>query len=90
MTGTVVKTHSRDPHSGDALHAATLVAVVRDGVVPGGPVVPDRHIALLPVPADNILRPGDIGLENPDQTAAAVLLNIGIRMVYVIIDPRWP
>jgi len=52
---------------GDALAAPVRRAVVRDRVVLGGAVVPDRQVALAPAPADRVLGPGDVVLQQPDQ-----------------------
>src|SRR5580700_6008350 len=52
---------------GDPLAAAVRGAVVEDGVVLGGPVVPDREIPDPPLPAGGVLRTGDVVLQDPDQ-----------------------
>src|SRR5207253_2957649 len=55
------------PGHGDALAAPVRGAVVGDRVVLGGAVVPDGQVALAPAPADRVLGPGDVVLQQPDQ-----------------------
>src|SRR5436309_7681683 len=45
---------------GGAAHDTVLVAVVVDGVVLRGAVVPDRNVALLPAPAHGVFGCGDV------------------------------
>lgn len=44
-----------------------MVAEVVDAVVLGGVVVPQHHIPLLPVPAEDVVRAGDAVLEDVEQ-----------------------
>ncbi len=62
---TRLRSPSIDQHvAGDGdPHLAVLLVEVRDGVVLGGAVVPHRHIALGPGPADGVLELGDPVLE---------------------------
>ena len=55
------------PGHGHALTAPVRSAVVRDRVMLGSAVVPDGQVALAPAPADGVLGPGDVVLQQPDQ-----------------------
>jgi hypothetical protein len=52
---------------GDAVEPAVLVVVVGDGIVLGGPVVPDGQVAGLPTPANGVLQLGDPGLRQTER-----------------------
>src|ERR1700722_3820504 len=51
----------------DSVHPGALGSVVGDGIMLGGPVVPDREVAQLPVPPDCVFRLGDSVLEKSIQ-----------------------
>jgi hypothetical protein len=51
----------------DAVQQARFVVVVRDGIVLGGTVVPDGDVAIAPGPADRVLQPRDLPLEQAEQ-----------------------
>jgi FMN-dependent oxidoreductase (nitrilotriacetate monooxygenase family) len=57
----------------DAAHHAVLVAVVVDGVVLGGAVVPDHDVALRPAPAHGVFQADDVLVQHP--AGARVVLN---------------
>ena len=59
-------------HQGDPVHQPRLVVVVVDGSVLGCPVVPDGHIARLPVPSNRVLRHGDSPLQQLQQQSGFV------------------
>src|SRR5271154_878946 len=51
----------------DPVHAAGLVAEVRDGVMLGAAVVPHRDVAEFPVPPNRVFQPGYAVLEDLEQ-----------------------
>src|ERR1017187_7122424 len=51
----------------DPVQQPGLVVEVGDRVVLGGPVVPDRDITGPPGPADGVLQPGDVPLQQGEQ-----------------------
>ena len=53
----------RHAFKGDAVHNALLAMVVIDGVMPGGPVVPESDGAGLPVKAAGELLAGAVGIK---------------------------
>src|ERR1039458_6257926 len=55
------------PGDGGPLAAAVRAAVIEDRVMLRRPVVPDGQVALAPVPADRLLGPGHMLLQQPDQ-----------------------
>src|ERR1700735_2740127 len=57
---------------GDALAAAVLGAVIEDRVVLCGAVVPDGQVARPPLPADGLLGPGHVLLQDADQVPAGL------------------
>ncbi len=67
------------PDNSRALHHPALWAVVVDGVVLGHAVVPERHVVLLPAPADGEFRAGGAG-EQQFQNGFA----LGVRQ---LVDP---
>src|SRR5580700_2358829 len=70
--GPAVDTNGHVAGNGHALTPAVRVAVVEYGVVLGRAVVPDGQVALAPLPADGLLGPGDVFLEQPDQVACGL------------------
>src|SRR5580658_9678775 len=64
-----VHAHGNGTGHRDPLTTAMGLAVVEDGDVLGGPIVPNGQVTDLPPPPDGVLHPDHILLEDPDEVA---------------------
>lgn len=69
------------PHHGCSVHNAVKIAVIKTGEMLGAAVIPDRHIAVLPVPADKIFRLCAVFKQERQQCITLFGLNSQIRLV---------